>query len=444
MNNFQTFNNIQVLEAYIQSDQPLNIIDRNTDFTLFMFVCDKILNTQPYEPWAELAMKMLEFSPERINLSYANRDGITALILVSGVDVDISLKILSYGPQVANINALEKDNKMNALMYACSPDTEEVAMELLSFPEIVTSLNNINNNGYTPLMIACEEGLEEVALTMLENFPSASLHLFQINRQNQTAFDLALDHRNMESVYRLLNEYMDEEQRNDNMIRDDDEEQEGVIPWGHKDMPSIPTIPEQIIDINGQGYDPFLLEERNIKEYLDEDPKDNIVIVFEGKNYLVSKSILQRQLEDAIVFECLQADNIKNFPNVVQNLPLYNIKAVGIDIPQEKTGIWPEFIYLDGIKHAIASEDQLFSVIPLIDQMLVSVISLHEVKKIGTGQGSAYGALHCQNGQGGMAGILVPAKASTTGGKRRSAKSLTKKRKFIKKHKTAKKRKTRK
>jgi hypothetical protein len=317
-------------------------------------------------------------------------------------------------------------------------------MELLSFPEIVTSLNNINNNGYTPLMIACEEGLEEVALTMLENFPSASLHLFQINRQNQTAFDLALDHRNMESVYRLLNEYMDEEQRNDNMIRDDDEEQEGVIPWGHKDMPSIPTIPEQIIDINGQGYDPFLLEERNIKEYLDEDPKDNIVIVFEGKNYLVSKSILQRQLEDAIVFECLQADNIKNFPNVVQNLPLYNIKAVGIDIPQEKTGIWPEFIYLDGIKHAIASEDQLFSVIPLIDQMLVSVISLHEVKKIGTGQGSAYGALHCQNGQGGMAGILVPAKASTTGGKRRSAKSLTKKRKFIKKHKTAKKRKTRK
>ena len=34
---------------------------------------------------------------------------------------------------------------------------------------------------------------------------------------------------------------------------------------------------------------------------------------------------------------------------------------------------------------------------------------IHELKKIGTDLGSGFGALHCQNGQGGMAGIIVPA-----------------------------------
>ena len=443
MNNFLPFNDIKVLETYIQSGQPLNIIDRSTDYTLFMFVCDKILNTQPYQPWAKLAMKMLDLNADQINLKYANRDGITALILVSGVDVDVALKIIEFGPLNANINAVEKDNRMNALMYACTEDTEEVALKLLSLPQIVTSVQNINKNGYTPLMIACEEGLEEVALTMLEGFPNA-LHLFQRNRQEQTAFDIAVENEEMSSVYRLIGEYMDDEQSMGNVIRDDDDEQEQEQteakpkPWANKEMPNIPSFPEQIIDINGIGYDPFLLEERNIKEYLEEDKQDNIVIVFEGKNYLVSKSTIERQMEGAIIFECLVADNTKDYPNIVLNLPLYNLKAIGIDVPNEKIGVWPEFIYLDGMKEAVSSQDNLFSVIPLVDKMLVSVISINEVKKVGTTQGSGFGALHCQNGQGGMAGILVPAKASSSGGrKRRTNKKkskVMKKRKTVKKH----------
>jgi ankyrin repeat protein len=178
MNNFLPFNDINVLERYIQSEQPLNIIDRSSDFTLFMFVCDKILNTQPYEPWAKIAMNMLNLTADQINLKYANRDGITALILVSGVDVEVSLKIIEFGPEAININAIENNNKMNALMYSCTKDTEEVALALLNYPQIVTSLKNINNNGYTPLMIACEEELEDVALTMLEKFPSANFNFF--------------------------------------------------------------------------------------------------------------------------------------------------------------------------------------------------------------------------------------------------------------------------
>lgn len=439
MRNFLLFNDPNVLEKYIESGEPLDIIDRTTDYTLFMFVCDKILNTQPYEPWVNLAMKMLEFTPEQINLKYANSDGVTALILVCGVNVDISLKIIEYGQEAINLNAVEKDNKMNALMYALTEETEEVANELLNFPEIITSLQNVNNNGYTPLMIACEEGLEETALTMLESFPSASLHLFQKNNSDQTAFDLAIEHQHLSNVYRLIGELMDDQQIMDNIITS---EEDKPVSWAHKEMPILPSFPEQFIDVNEIGYDPILLEEKNIKEYLEED-NNNIVVKYEGKNYLLSRSTIERQWEDAIVFECLQAEGIKNYPNIVQNLPLFNIKAIGINIPQDKTGLWPEFIYLDGIKEILESQEQLFSVLSLVDVMLVSVISLHEAKKIGTGEGSAYGSLHCQNGQGGMAGIIISAKANitmTAGKKRRTKKKrckpLKKKKTLKKKQKT--------
>jgi len=198
-------------------------------------------------------------------------------------------------------------------------------------------------------------------------------------------------------------------------------------PWAQRDMPILPAFPEQVINTSLNGYDPFLLEERNIKEYLDED-KDNIVILYEEKNYLLSRSIIERQWESGIVFECLQAEGEKHPTNVVQNLPLFNLKIIGIDIPQDKIGLWPEFIYLDGMQNIINSptKEQYFSIIPLVDKMLISVISLNEAKKWGTGQGSGLGALHCQNGQGGMAGIIVSAKPISVGGKRR--RTLKKKR----------------
>jgi hypothetical protein len=155
MNNFKTaFNKPDVLENYIESGQPLDIIDNSTDFTLFMYVCNQILHIQPYKPWAKIAMKMLDFTPEQINLKYANNEGVTAFILVCGVDVDVSLKIISYGPVAFNLNSVESDNKMNALMYSLTKDTEEVANELLDIPQIITSIKNINNDGNTPLMLS--------------------------------------------------------------------------------------------------------------------------------------------------------------------------------------------------------------------------------------------------------------------------------------------------
>jgi len=416
------------LVKYIEDGNSLDIIDSESN-TLLMYVCNKILNSQPYQPWVTIAMKMLEHKPFELNLGHANNDGITALILICGVDTSVALKMLSYGADAVNMNSVEQNNKMNALMYSLTKETEEVAVEMLDLPTIEISLKNINNNGYTPLMIACEEGLGELALTMVELFSTETLNIFQKNNRGQNAFDIALENQ-LTDVYRLLNELMNDIERNDNLLGNQEEEEgEDVMeyPWAQRDMPILPAFPEQVINTSLNGYDPFLLEERNIKEYLDED-KDNIVILYEEKNYLLSRSIIERQWESGIVFECLQAEGEKHPTNVVQNLPLFNLKIIGIDIPQDKIGLWPEFIYLDGMQNIINSptKEQYFSIIPLVDKMLISVISLNEAKKWGTGQGSGLGALHCQNGQGGMAGIIVSAKPISVGGKRR--RTLKKKR----------------
>ena len=443
------------LVTYINSGSPLNIIDRTLNDTLLMYACTQILNSRNNQEWSNVVMKILEHTPEEINLGYTNTYGITALILVSGVDNDVSLKMLEFGPEAVNINAVETNNEMNALMYSCNNETEEVAMQMLEMPTIVASIKHINKNGYTPLMLACEDNLEEVALTMIDKFTIDDLHLFQKNNSGENAFDIALEN-NLVDVYRILGPLMDEDERNTNMYsnnnndnsnsnnnnndnsnnnndnsnsnnnnndnsnsNDNDNNNENTgYEWGKSEMPIIPSYPEQIIDTSKNGYDAVMLEERNIKEYIDED-KDNIVISYEEKYYLSSRSTIETQLEDGIVFECLLAGGDKKPSNIVQNLPLFNLKMIGIDIPTDKIGIWPEFIYLDGIKNILMDENQYFSVIPLLDKMLVSVISLNEAKKWGTGQGSAAGSLHCQNGQGGMAGIIVLAKPSIVGGKKR-------------------------
>jgi hypothetical protein len=438
-----SFSTPNSLEIYIDSGQPLNIIDELTDQTLLIYVCDQILNSNPnnYQLWVNIALKILDFPPDQILLNYANRDGITALILVSGVDVDVSLKILENNENEININSVEKDNGMNALMYACTEDTEDVALKMLEFPSIIISIKHINKNGYTPLMIACEENINEIALTMIDQFPTEALHIFQKNNSGKTAFDLALDNDLVE-VYRILDQLMREIEINDNLYENDEDEEKKQIVWGHVDMPMVPDLPEndKVIDMRKEGYDPILLENKNIAVFINEDD-DNIVISYENKEFLLSKSIINQQLQEGIVFECLHAEGNKDTSKIVKNLPLFNLKIIGIDVPTDKIGIWPEFIYLDGIANILNSEHKYYHVIPLLDKILVSVISFNELRKIEieiesngvTRIGPGYGSLHCQNGQGGLAGVIVPAKANISGGKKKKRKTM--KRKTMKRHK---------
>lgn len=210
--------------------------------------------------------------------------------------------------------------------------------------------------------------------------------------------------------------------------------------WAERDMPPIPKYDKPVIDINGEGKDPMMMETRSIKEYLEEDKKDNIAILYNGNVYLTSRSIIEQQENDALVYECLQAD-MKKFTNIVGNLPLYNIKKIGLDISSDNAvGVEAEYIYMGGIDSLLLDEgSQLYAIIPLVDKQLVSVISYNEAQKVGTDQGSGVSALHCQSGQGGLAGIIVKADPASAGGRRK--KRTVKKRKGTKRKRTVKKRK---
>jgi hypothetical protein len=205
---------------------------------------------------------------------------------------------------------------------------------------------------------------------------------------------------------------------------------------------------KQFIDVNSSGYNPLIMESTSIKDYLDEDTKDNIAILYNGKVYLSSRSVIEQQENDALVYECLEGDK-KTFQNIVGNLPLYNIKKIGLDLSSDNAvGIEPEYIYIDGIDSLMEDDGQLFSILPLVDKQLVSVISYDESQNVGTANGTGLSALHCQAGQGGLAGIIVKAYPAISGGKRRkkNKKSVKKNKnkktvKKNKKNKTVKKRK---
>jgi len=210
-------------------------------------------------------------------------------------------------------------------------------------------------------------------------------------------------------------------------------------PWGNKDMPPIPSYPKQIIDIDTQGFDPFLMDNQKISDYIKEDPKENVVIIYNGKYYLSTRAIIDQQEEEALVYECIEGDK-KRYENIIGNLPLYNIKKIGIDISSDNAvGVEPEYIYMDGIENLLISQDfwPYYSIIALPDKILVSVISQNEALKIGTDLGSGVSALHCQAGQGGLAGIMVKAypNKEVIGGRKTKRKTLRKKRKIVKKNK---------
>lgn len=213
-------------------------------------------------------------------------------------------------------------------------------------------------------------------------------------------------------------------------------------PWGNKDMPPIPSYPKQMIDVDAQGFDPFLMDNQIISDYIKEDKKENVVILYNNKYYLSSRAIIDQQENEALVYECLETklekyDGTKEYQNIVGNLPLFNLKKIGINISSDNAvGVEPEYIYMDGIEDLLTSQEEwpYYSIIPLPDKMLVSVISQNEALKIGSGF-SGVSALHCQAGQGGLAGIMVKAYPTkeVIGGKKSVKKSVKKTKKTLKK-----------
>lgn len=458
--NFESmFPNKKKLEIYIRGNHSLSIQDKYGD-TLFMFVVKS-------PNYTDIALQMLSYGPDALHLRGQNKNGQTALSIACILHLkEIILKMLDFGPDAIFINSRDnfndtpimdsiKEAKKNSMMI-------EIIDKMLDFGPSILDLSIVNNKGYTALMLACKYELSDIVSKMLDSYSRQyyDLNLFQENDQGETALDISA-RNNLQEISNLISERMREEEHNqmdipmnsnnNSAIPNTPAYSNGTMPsLSYQDIQKYQQNHSFTIDLDQDGFDPFLLDNQNILSYLKEDLADHIAIKYNNKVYLSKRSILAQQKTDATVFECLKA--IKNPANIVFNLPLFNIKKIGINLSSDTAvGIEPEYIYMDGIDKIIhprpassssSIQENLFTILAITNKILVSVISLEEVKKIGSDFAGA-SSLHCQPGQGGLAGIIVGASSLFTkgglfhkGGKRKSRrrKSLKKgQRKSLKK-----------
>ena len=458
------------LITYINENQTLEIIKNGC--SILMFACMNKYQTA--------ALKILEKTPSKIKLSQF-KNGTTALIasckngLVNVID-----KLLDFDPNDILVN-YHDENSDNPISIICKSDIINVNDKIDLLEKILDihftdlDLSSQNKQGNTPLMLMCSNfELEDIALKTITDYDLDRLNINAVNNKDENAETIAYENA-MYPVYQEIirlkrrfmpDEYEDayedeyysrisqRESHSDVENNDDENDEDEYGATGY--MPEIPEFKQQMIDLTKEAYDIIELKNIKIQDYLNEN-KDNIVIKVEEEYYLSNRDDIARQQNDAIVFECKVA-NIKKKYNVIANLPLYNLKMIGVDVTPEKVGIIPEYIYYymknvngsneNGIQYILNSNDQLFSVIPLNEKILVSVISANEFNNIGNDLTQA-SSLHCQAGQGGLTGVIVkayPAKGKTGGKKINKTKKQkfnknnnTKNQKFNKKNRTNKK-----
>ena len=416
----------KTLEIYVKGNNNLALKD-SQGTTLLMFAC--------YNEYTDIALMMLSKGANAVDLDSVNENGQSVLAIACIFKLrEVILKILNFGPDAININSRDQANDTPFMEVLRSMEEEvsffEIAIKILDFGPPNLDLSIVNDDNYTALMLACKFKLQEIILKMFDSYSGGQtfyLNLFQENEEGETALDIAL-RNDLDQVSDIIARQMREEEQYQMDIplassvvnsvpkkNPDPIYASGKMPsLSFKDLQVVQQNKSLSIDLNTDGWDPFLLDNENILAYLNQDIRDNIAIKYVGKVYLCKRSILQRQKVEATVFECLES-NKKISTNIVYNLPLFNIKKIGINISSDNAvGKEPEYIYMDGINKIIddtSSSDiqqNLFSIIPLPDKVLVSIISLEEVNNIGSGFSNA-SSLHCQTGQYGLAGLILTA-----------------------------------
>ena len=165
--------------------------------------------------------------------------------------------------------------------------------------------------------------------------------------------------------------------------------------------------PEYISSINQKSfkhipqdttiYDPIMMEEENLHEYL--KTKDNLVFIF-GNNYFpINKETIKIQIKDPlnIVYECITPDVIfiRYLPDGSTE-PNENINIKKKYLRLNSLGLPGDFIPLLRITKILLDTHQIYNMVET-DKILKTVISDNVLYH----QGSYVGASHCQSGQGG-------------------------------------------
>jgi hypothetical protein len=163
------------------------------------------------------------------------------------------------------------------------------------------------------------------------------------------------------------------------------------LPYGNNEYISSinPSINQQSfkhIPNDVKLYDPIMMEEENLHEYL--KTKDSLVFIF-GNNYFpLNKDTIRIQIENPsnIVYECYKSGTLKT-SNINKKIKYLRLNSLGMP---------GDFIPLKSIENILSEYEQIFNMVET-EKVLVTVVS----DEVLNHQGSHVSASHCQVGQGG-------------------------------------------
>lgn len=137
-----------------------------------------------YQSGRDIAMELLRF-PDECELLHTDDNGVTALILACQADLKIALRIVERAPDKCGME-MESKSGETALMHACcghhtgrdNTDRLDLVRLMLEHPDICNMGSQIPNDteihmsgcasGSTALIIACQTCQEDVALELLK------------------------------------------------------------------------------------------------------------------------------------------------------------------------------------------------------------------------------------------------------------------------------------
>lgn len=181
------------LERAIRYGANLNTKDKSADKTVLMIACE--------ENWYE-GVKMLlegEDSPKKVNPSYRNNFGQTALMFAAqkGKSQAIVTLLMQY-----NVNLNDSDNMgKTVLMYAVDNDSDNILKFLIDAVGAALDLQATDNKGNTAMMYAAKKG-NVYAFKILADQPGVNWNYTNIDGKN--VLELAAESNRLDILQNII------------------------------------------------------------------------------------------------------------------------------------------------------------------------------------------------------------------------------------------------
>jgi ankyrin repeat protein len=355
-------NRLDALRAIKNNNFIENEVDASDNNTPLMLACEKNFD--------DIALALIASGKSKP--SHLNYEGETAIIISCSKNMlEVSKKLLETGE--ASIDQTTAQGE-TPLIIACSfPDTEEITLEMIKTGKSIPEQVDVDNA--TALIMACQNKLTKTALELIKTGKS---NWFITDVNGYTALEYA-SQNSMDEVVNAIQRL---------------------------------GFSEVSININELGFNPIEVNEEVVKDFLLDDP-NNLCFKYEKKNYLTSRSYIDKFLSDKnnIKYRCILAGDNKydDSGNLISMdyTADKNIRYNEQYFSMSQTIGLPILVRLSELNHILdnAYSSNMYYLSP--SGSFPALVSLDYVDG-----GSGVGADHCQTGKKTQKCSIIPAIAT--------------------------------